>query len=200
MATHSSILAWRIPWTEEPGGLESMGFERVTVERLTFLLRFSLLEGPPFSASTVPFSSGSPCYLSDWLVSHMSATTSSLCTTVLGDPCILSICSLAQSSELLLQVCWHCDFQIYSSCLFLLPNSRPSCHPPTKLLLLRCSSGSKQNSSVPKSCLYAFAYVASSTRNTLPTSLPCEFLLIFQDLASILLPPESLHGLLGFDN
>ena len=24
-ATHSSILAWRIPWTEEPGGLESMG-------------------------------------------------------------------------------------------------------------------------------------------------------------------------------
>ena len=25
MATHSSILAWRIPWTEEPGGLQSMG-------------------------------------------------------------------------------------------------------------------------------------------------------------------------------
>ena len=29
MATHSSILAWRIPWTEEPGGLESMGLQRV---------------------------------------------------------------------------------------------------------------------------------------------------------------------------
>ena len=29
MATYSSILAWRIPWTEEPGGLESMGFQRV---------------------------------------------------------------------------------------------------------------------------------------------------------------------------
>ena len=29
MATHSSILAWRIPWTEEPGGLQSMGFQRV---------------------------------------------------------------------------------------------------------------------------------------------------------------------------
>ena len=28
MATHSSILAWRIPWTEEPGGLQSMGSER----------------------------------------------------------------------------------------------------------------------------------------------------------------------------
>ena len=25
MATHSSILVWRIPWTEEPGGLQSMG-------------------------------------------------------------------------------------------------------------------------------------------------------------------------------
>ena len=29
MATHSRILAWRIPWTEEPGGLQSTGSERV---------------------------------------------------------------------------------------------------------------------------------------------------------------------------
>ena len=29
MATHSSILAWEIPWTEKPGGLQSMGFQRV---------------------------------------------------------------------------------------------------------------------------------------------------------------------------
>ena len=29
MAAHSSILAWRIPWTEEPGGLHSMGSQRV---------------------------------------------------------------------------------------------------------------------------------------------------------------------------
>ena len=29
MATHSSICAWRIPWTEEPGGLRSMGSHRV---------------------------------------------------------------------------------------------------------------------------------------------------------------------------
>ena len=28
-ATHSSILAWRIPWTEKPGGLQSMGLQRV---------------------------------------------------------------------------------------------------------------------------------------------------------------------------
>ena len=29
MATHSSILAWRIPWTKEPGGLQFMGSQRV---------------------------------------------------------------------------------------------------------------------------------------------------------------------------
>ena len=29
MATHSSILAWEMPWTEEPGGLQSMGSHRV---------------------------------------------------------------------------------------------------------------------------------------------------------------------------
>ena len=29
MATHSSILAWGIPWTEEPGGLQSMGSQRI---------------------------------------------------------------------------------------------------------------------------------------------------------------------------
>ena len=29
MATHSSVLAWRIPWTEGPGGLQSMGLQRV---------------------------------------------------------------------------------------------------------------------------------------------------------------------------
>ena len=29
LATHSSILAWRIPWTEKPGGLQSTGLQRV---------------------------------------------------------------------------------------------------------------------------------------------------------------------------
>ena len=33
MATHSSILAWRIPWTEEPGGPQSMGSQRVGPNR-----------------------------------------------------------------------------------------------------------------------------------------------------------------------
>ena len=29
VATHSSVLAWRTPWTEEPGGLQSMGSQRI---------------------------------------------------------------------------------------------------------------------------------------------------------------------------
>ena len=35
MATHSSILAWKIPWTEEPGGPQSMGQQRVGHKRAT---------------------------------------------------------------------------------------------------------------------------------------------------------------------
>ena len=36
MASHSSILAWRIPWTEEPGGLQSTGSQELdTTEQLT---------------------------------------------------------------------------------------------------------------------------------------------------------------------
>ena len=33
MATHSSILAWRTPWTEDPGGLQSIGLQRVGRDR-----------------------------------------------------------------------------------------------------------------------------------------------------------------------
>ena len=35
MATHSSILAWKTPWTEEPGGPQSMGLQRVGHNRAT---------------------------------------------------------------------------------------------------------------------------------------------------------------------
>ena len=50
MATHSSILAWSIPWTEEPGGLQSVGLQRVghdlaTNQQQTFLHVFSAVEG-----------------------------------------------------------------------------------------------------------------------------------------------------------
>ena len=39
MATHSSILAWRIPWTEEPGGLQSMGSQRTRLKQLSMHAR-----------------------------------------------------------------------------------------------------------------------------------------------------------------
>ena len=35
IATHSSILAWKIPWTKEPGTLESMGLQRISQDRVT---------------------------------------------------------------------------------------------------------------------------------------------------------------------
>ena len=41
MATHFSTLAWKIPWTEEPGGLQSMGLQRPTLQ-ITYKL-FSVL-------------------------------------------------------------------------------------------------------------------------------------------------------------
>ena len=46
MATHSCILAWRIPWTEEPGGLQSMGSQRVGHDRATFTFDINICVGP----------------------------------------------------------------------------------------------------------------------------------------------------------
>ena len=45
MATHSSILAWRIPWTEEPGGLQSIGLQRVGHDWVTNTFAFNQLWG-----------------------------------------------------------------------------------------------------------------------------------------------------------
>ena len=43
MATHSSTLAWKIPWTEEPGGLQSMGSLRVGHDSVTSLSLFTFM-------------------------------------------------------------------------------------------------------------------------------------------------------------
>ena len=43
MAPHSSTLAWKIPWTEEPGGLQSMGSRRVRQDRATSLSLFTFM-------------------------------------------------------------------------------------------------------------------------------------------------------------
>ena len=57
MATHSSTLAWKIPWTEEPGGLQSMGSLRVRHNRATsislFTFHFHALEKEMATHSSV---------------------------------------------------------------------------------------------------------------------------------------------------
>ena len=53
MATHSSILAWRIPWTEEPGRLQSMGSQRVRQDWATSTFISHLLSSIQFSSSVV---------------------------------------------------------------------------------------------------------------------------------------------------
>ena len=59
MATHSSILAWRIPWTEEGGGLEFMGSQRVCQEHTRHMgsftwYRLCLIVFLPFPAPLPP--------------------------------------------------------------------------------------------------------------------------------------------------
>ena len=44
MATRSSILAWRIPWTEEPGGLQSMWSQRVGHDRATNIFTLEYMD------------------------------------------------------------------------------------------------------------------------------------------------------------
>jgi len=43
MAPHSSILGWEVPWTEEPGGLQSMGLQRDMIKLLTLSLSLCIL-------------------------------------------------------------------------------------------------------------------------------------------------------------
>ena len=55
MAAHSSTLAWKIPWTEEPGGLQSMGSRRVgyLLSGFTFTFHFPALEKAMATHSSV---------------------------------------------------------------------------------------------------------------------------------------------------
>ena len=52
LATHSSILAWKIPWAEEPGGLQSMGSQK---SDMTYQLKNNnneILRGRPYNLSS----------------------------------------------------------------------------------------------------------------------------------------------------
>ena len=54
MAPHSNTLAWKIPWTEEPGRLQSMGSQRVGHDWATSLSLSESQEGCPKSTATQP--------------------------------------------------------------------------------------------------------------------------------------------------
>ena len=55
MATHSNTFAWRIPWKEEPGGLQSMGSRRICpiLSNFTFTFHFHALEKEMATHSSV---------------------------------------------------------------------------------------------------------------------------------------------------
>ena len=82
MATHSSVLAWRIPGTGEPGGLPSMGSHRVGHD---FHFHFSL--------SCTGEGNGSPLQCSSWRIPG----TGSLVAAVCGGAWWASVCGVGQS-------------------------------------------------------------------------------------------------------
>ena len=66
MSTHSSILAWRIPWTEEPGWLQFMGSQSVRHNWATNTFHFHL---------TILLSNSTPWYLPEWNQAEWKHTT-----------------------------------------------------------------------------------------------------------------------------
>ena len=74
MATHSNILAWRIPWTEEPGGLQSMGSQRVRYDWTINTHSHSIQSVLLITAKNPEQNISSNSYL--WLYGGLSPTTS----------------------------------------------------------------------------------------------------------------------------
>ena len=89
MLTHSSILAWRIPWTEEPGRLQSMGLLRVGHDWATSLSLSAVLAGGCFTIEAP----GKPIYLYTHIHIHIrgfpcsSVSKESACNA--GDLCLI---------------------------------------------------------------------------------------------------------------
>ena len=52
MTTHSNILAWKIPWTEEPGGLQSIGSLRVRSETKQLSMHTHMADSLPYAIET----------------------------------------------------------------------------------------------------------------------------------------------------
>ena len=84
MATHSIILAWSIPWTEEPGGLQSIGSHRVRHDRSDL----ACMHAPPSSAVSTP----PPCKY-PFQVRRVEHTTQD-CSGLSPPPCLPIGCPL----------------------------------------------------------------------------------------------------------
>ena len=69
MATHSSILAWRVPWTEEPGGLQSIQWQRVGHDWSDWACThiFSIFTSYMWAWKDVSVSFRVQCYVCPWL-------------------------------------------------------------------------------------------------------------------------------------
>ena len=96
MTTHSSILAWKIPWTEEPGGLESLGSQRVRHDWATKQILYEDL----IIAFVVQLLSLVRFFSTPWTAAHqLSFTISRVCPTScpLSEWCYLTISSAPSS-------------------------------------------------------------------------------------------------------
>ena len=127
MATHSRILVWRIPWTEEPGGLQATGLQRirhdwVTNTRISIRTRKSSLDSLLLLWCNCPATHSALCvYWESWYnFSSVSQTIRCMCNISKVDLHLLSpvqFSSVAQSCPTL----WPHELQ----------HARPPCPSPT---------------------------------------------------------------------
>ena len=126
MATHSSTLAWKIPWTEEPGRLQSMGLQRVRHDSATSLSCIGEGNGSPLQCSCLenPRDSGAWCAAvygvvqSRTRLKRLSSSSSSSSRSIWS--CIISSCGPTQLSSV------NSPFSLISrSASFILPASIP---------------------------------------------------------------------------
>ena len=73
MATHSIILAWRIPWTEEPGRLQPMGSQRVGHDWVTNTFTFKTIFNKTFQLSSAQLLSYVRLFVTPWTAAHLAS-------------------------------------------------------------------------------------------------------------------------------
>ena len=88
MATHSNILAWKIPWTEKPGGLQSMGWQRVRLDwaNNTFTFQHRNLDYFPHKWCSL-------CSIISWITHHGGSAAVKAPVSSLHPHCFQAPCS-----------------------------------------------------------------------------------------------------------